>query len=133
MLTGPPRIDGLLRPHCDSESPVVEEWADESAYKEMDDGLTVLAGGRRLRPRWTMGWRGLAEGHFLSITAALRKESFEITPRTARGSESAESERTYAVRCVSDLPGTKPIRQEGFDLQIELVALRCYDESLAVI
>lgn len=133
MLTGPPRIDGVIYPYADAEAPVSQELMPLTPYKVMANHQLTPTTSLKFRLKWTLGYRGLDEARFNQLVASLRKPEFNFIPRTARSGESAAQEKSYAVYCTSPVPMLRPIYQPGYDIDVVLESIRAFDENLNAI
>ena len=113
MLTGPPRLDGIVRRYASAQGPVTDDWDDRSTYLETRAG-TVLKGSRRLWPSWQMTLVATA-GEWLAWRSDLRGDGlgeFEWTPRTRRDGDPAHlAEHSYRARVRGGLRTLTPVRQ----------------------
>lgn len=113
VLTGRPRIAGILRAYASIESWLECDWDDsESVWHEFDDGRRVLH-----RARWRLlgrcAWDAASEQEALALMSDLQG-TFEITPRTrAAGDPGWAEEITVLCRRSSRLPATRPIARRN--------------------
>lgn len=127
QLTGPPRLGGIVRPHASIESPVSDEWIDESRTITLRGGRIKRVGARRLRARWTVGYRALSEGEALAWRSDLLAEPLLWTPRTrAEGDPDWLEEVEVEVRLLSPLSTLEPLWRAArgvWTMEVELEAL----------
>ncbi len=123
-LHGPPSLGGRLYPNANFDSPVEGRAVDLSRYKTMQDGTVKKVGAERYRLRWTLGWKALDEVDMHALIETLeQREGFTFKPRTIKaGTDTDPSavESEYTVRCISELPLTRKLVHEDYDIVVEL-------------
>jgi hypothetical protein len=106
-----------VRPHASIDTPVEDEYQDESVYLTRRGGRTVRRGARRLRGRWTVGYRALTRGQALALRSDLMAETLLWCPRTRKEGDPAWLEQVeIEVRLVSDLSTLEPLWRDAQNL-----------------
>lgn len=111
QLTGPPRLNGIVRRYASADGPIVDLWEDRSQYL---DGRVKkrLKGRRQLWPSWVFRvvcspWEWLA---WRSDLVGDGQAEFDWTPRTRSGGDPDwMAEHTYRARIRRGLPTLAPL------------------------